>query len=293
VRKVSLIPLANAPTAKAAEDALARLRDVELFGLQAVRPNDQPWQLAVHGLADGVEDVIVTIRRLATHERVWRESKGTKPVEPPFSDDPNQNAMQQMVRGRSDLRAFLLLTDVLLDDTAKALRALGATTKATESFLALSRHLESGGAEWSAPLLPLTKEVVGLQYSLGYFRDKFVAHRGIVPVGAVYLPDGKMRLAMVGGTKSLEDRERAGREAAELMPVPGDPLDEVYDVRLDIAFLGLRHADPDRRDRLGALLQEFGAVSPDPYEISAEVASTVAHLLTKAAKTGSDASAPG
>jgi hypothetical protein len=63
------------------------------------RPGDPKWQLALHGLADGVEDVIVTIRRLRTHECLWRESMGTRPVETPILDDPNQNAMQQTVRG--------------------------------------------------------------------------------------------------------------------------------------------------------------------------------------------------
>jgi hypothetical protein len=276
---VSLIPLENAPTEADAENALGALRDKVFVRLQAARP-DPEWQLALHGLADGVEDVIVTLRRLATHERVWRESMGTKPVEPPLFDNPNHNMMQQMVRGRADLRAFILLTDVLLDDAAKALRLLGASNKATESFFALARHLENGGAEWSQPLLLLTGEIAGLQYSLGYFRDKFVVHRGLLPVTATYLPDGKVRLSLVAGTRSDADRERGGRDVAALVPVPDMPLDAVYDVRLDVAFAALRRADPVRRAKLAALLEEFGAISPDPYEAAVEVAGTLSQLFT-------------
>jgi hypothetical protein len=112
--------------------------------LQPSRP-DRELQLVLHGLADEVEDVIVTIRWLAAHERVLRDSMGTEPVEHPIPANLNQNALQQMVRARSDLPAFLLLVDVLLD-AAKALRPLGASKKATDSFYALARHLV-GSAE--------------------------------------------------------------------------------------------------------------------------------------------------
>jgi hypothetical protein len=280
---VSLVPRENAPTADLAEKALGALRDNVLVRLQAQR-SDSEWQLALHGLADGVEDLIVTLRRLASHEQVWRESMGTKPVEPPISDDPNQNAMQQMVRGRADLRSFILLADVLLDDATKALRLLGASVKPTESFFALAKHLENGGADWSKPLLPLTTEIVGVQYSLGYFRDKFVVHRGLLPVTAIYLPDGKLRLSLVAGTKSDEDRERGGREIAVVVPVPDTPLDPVFDVRLDIAFAGLRRAAPDKRTQIAKVLEEFGAVSPDSYEAAVEIAETLGTLFTVAAR---------
>jgi hypothetical protein len=278
---VSLIPREDAPTADDAENALGALRDDVFARLQGTRA-DRDWQLALHGLADGVEDVIVTIRRLATHERVWRESMGTRPVETPIFDNPNHNTMQQMVRGRADLRSFILLTDVLLDDATKALRPLGASGGPTESFFALARHLENGGADWSKPLLPLTSEVVGVQYSLGYFRDKFVVHRGLRPVTATYLPDGKVRLALAAGTKTDIERERGGREIAALIPVPDAPLDPVYDVRLDIAFAGLRRADPSHRAAIAKVLEEFGVISPDPYETAVEVAQVLGALLTVA-----------
>jgi hypothetical protein len=180
------------------------------------------------------------------------------------------------------LRGFILLSDVLLDDGAKALRLLGAPKGATESFFALAKHLENGGSAWSKPLLPLAEEVVGLQYSLGYFRDKFVVHRGLIPVTAMYLPDGKIRLMLIAGTKSDRDRERAGRELATLIPVPDMPLDPVYDVRLDIAFAALRRANQAQRAKLAALLEEFGAISPDPYEACIEVAETLTRLFTLA-----------
>ncbi len=275
---MSLVPRENAPTSVDAENALARLRDGVLLPLQAKRQNTE-WQLALHGLADGVEDVIVVVRRLGTHETVWRDSFGTKPVEPPFSENPNHNSMQQMVRGRADLRAFLLLVDVLLDDAVKALRVLGASKAATDSFNTLTRHLENGGAAWSQPLLPLTEELAGVQHSLGYFRDKFVVHRGLHPVGAIYLPDGRIRLKLVGGTKSADDLARGGKALAQILPVMDIPLEEVHDVRLDLAAAGMRRADPEQRRKLAAILEEFGAISPDPYEAALEVADVVARLL--------------
>jgi hypothetical protein len=277
---MSLIPLEVAPTADA-EAALGALRDDVFVRLQGAR-EDRRWQLTLHGLADEVEDVIVTVRRLAAHERVWRDSMGTRPIEPPIAENPNHNAMQQMVRARADLRSFLLLVDVLLDNGAKALRPLGASKKATESFHALARHLEAGGSAWSTPLLPLTPEIIAHQYSIGYFRDKFVVHRGLLPVGGVFLPDGKVRLMLIAGTKSLEDLARGGREAATILPVPADPLDAVHDVRLDIAFAALRTADDERRGRLAHLLEEFGATSPDPYEAAVEVAETLGKLVATA-----------
>lgn len=275
---MGLVPRQDAPAAIDAENALGRLRDGVLTRLQR-EWTDVRWQLALHGLQDGVEDVIVTIRRLAAHENVWRESHGTRPTEPPFSDNPNQNAMQQMVRGRADLRAFLLLIDVLLDDAVKALRLRGAAKKVTESFNALVRHLQDGGAEWSRQLSPLTDELAGVQYSLGYFRDKFVVHRGLLPVGAIYLPDGRIRLGLAGGTKSKEDLARAGRMLADLMPVMDVPLEEPYDFRLDLAFAAMRVADRERREKLAAVVEEFGAVSPDPYEAAIEVAAALEKLL--------------
>jgi hypothetical protein len=279
---MSLVPREDAPTAEDAEEALRRLRDEVFIRLQPSR-RDRDWQLALGGLADEVEDVIVTIRRLATHERVWRESKGTSPVEPPISHDPNENMMQQMARGRSDLRAFILLLDVLLDNAAKALRPLGASKRATENFLKLTEHLEASGACWSRALRPLAAELAGLQWSIGYFRDKFVAHRGLLPVGAIYLPDGKIRLGLVGGTKSPAELARGGRELARVVPVLDNPLDPVYDVRLDIAFAALR-ADPERREDLKALLEEFGAISPDPYETAIEVADALDRLFKTAGR---------
>ncbi len=284
---MSLIPLANAPTADDAENELGRLRDRVFVGLRTVRP-EKTWQLALHGLSDEVEDIIVVIRRLATHERVWRESMGTRPEEPPHSDNPNHNTMQQMARGRADLRAFLLLVDVLLDNTVKALRLLGAPKKPTESLSALAHHLENGGAEWSKPLLPLAPELNGLQYSLGYFRDKFVVHRDLHPVTAMYLPDGKIRLSLLRGTKGYDDLARGGREVAALLPVPDAALDEMYDVRLDLAFAALRRAEPDVRSKLKAVLNEFGAVSPDPYEAALEVAETLEKLLLTAVEPTCD-----
>lgn len=278
---MSLVPHENAPSADDAEVALGRLRDDVFVRLQLSRP-DREWRLALHGLADDVEDVMVTIRRLAAHERVWQDSMGTRPAEPPISDNPNHNAMQQMVRGRSDIRAFLLLVDVLLDDAAKALRPLGASRNATESFYALTRHLEAGGASWSRPLLGLAAELAGLQYSIGYFRDKFVAHRDLLPVGPIFLPDGKIRLSLIGGTGSTEDLERGGRELASLLPVPDAQLDPVHDVRLDIAFAALRRADQASRSKLTALLEEFGAISPDPYEAAIEVAEALGRLFITA-----------
>jgi hypothetical protein len=260
---------------------LGTLRDQVFARLQSAGPQPE-WGLALHGLADGVEDVIVTVRRLASHERVWHDSKGTKPAEPPVFDDPNQNAMQQMLRGRSDLRGFILLSDVLLDDAVKALRLLGASKRATKSFFALVKHLEAGGAAWSKPLLPLTEALAGLQYSLGYFRDKFVVHRGLLPVTAIYLPDGKVRLQLLAGTKSARDLERGGRAIAALIPVSDTPLDPVYDVRLDIAFAALQRADQAERAKLAALLDKFGAISPDPFETGVEVAETLTCLFTLA-----------
>jgi hypothetical protein len=278
---MGLVPRQNAPTAIDAENALGRLRDGVLTRLQREWAN-VPWQLALHGLQDGVEDVLVTIRRLAAHESVWRDSRGTRPTEPPFSDNPNQNAMQQMVRGRADLRTFLLLIDVLLDDAVKALRLRGAPKNRTESFNALITHLEDGGAVWSRPLLPLTNELAAVQYSLGYFRDKFVVHRGLLPVVAIYLPDGRIRLGLVGGTKSDDDRARAGRLLADLMPVMDVPLEEPYDFRLDLAFAAMRVADRERRKKLATVVEEFGAVSPDPYEAAIEVAAALEKLFVVA-----------
>jgi hypothetical protein len=280
---MSLVPAENAPTADDAENALGALRDSVIIPLQT-QSRSRDWHLALDGLADGVEDVIVTVRRLASHERVWRESMGTKPVEPPISANPNHNTMQQMVRGRADLRSFILLADVLLDDATKSLRSLGALSKATGSFFALAKHIENGGADWSRPLLPLASDLIGLQYSLGYFRDKFVVHRGLIPVTAIYLPDGKVRLSLAAGTKTDADRERGGREVASVVPVPDMPLDSVYDVRLDIAFAALRRAEPAKRAQIGKLLEEFGAISPDPYETAVEIAETLGGLLVTAAR---------
>jgi hypothetical protein len=284
---MGLVPTQNAPSSKDAERELGVLHDEVIPQLQELRSN-QLWRVALVGLADEVMDVIIPIRRLAVHERVWRESWGTKPSEPPIFDDPNQNTMQQMARARADLRSFVLLIDVLLDDAAKALRPLGASRRATESFRALARHLEQGGSDWSKPLLPLTREIVGLQFSIGYFRDKFVAHRGHIPLGGVYLPDGRVRLMLIGGTFSEKDLVRGGREAAALMPVPDNPLDPVYDVRLDIAFAGLKVADPERRKQLAGLLEEFGAVSPDPYETAIEVSEVISDLFRAMVSAGSD-----
>jgi hypothetical protein len=63
------------------------------------------------------------------------------------------------------------------------------------------------------------------------------------------------------------------------MPVPAEPLDPAYDVRLDIAFAGLKTAKGERRKELAELLEEFGAVSPDPYETAIDVAEVVGALL--------------
>ena len=283
---MGLVPTKNAPSAADAERALSVLRDEVLLQLQGARSN-QLWGLALSGLADEAMDVIVFIRRFGAHERVLLESWGTRPSEPPIFDDPNQNTMQQMARARADLRSFILLIDVLLDDAAKALRPLGAGKKATQSFRALASHLEQGGSDWSKPLLPLTRETVGLQYSIGYYRDKFVANRGLIPLGGVYLPDGRVRLMLIGGTQSPEDLARGGQKAAALMPVPADPLDPVYDVRLDIAFAGLKAAKAGRRRELAELLEEFGAVSPDPYEAAIEVAEVISDLLRAMVSVGS------
>jgi hypothetical protein len=71
---------------------------------------------------------------------------------------------------RADLRSFILLSDVLLDDAVKVLRVLGVSKKATKGFRAMVDHLEGDDAEWSRPLRPLAARLAGVQHSIGYFR---------------------------------------------------------------------------------------------------------------------------
>lgn len=111
-----------------------------------------------------------------------------------------------------------------------------------------------------------------------------MVHRGLAPVTAIYLPDGKVRLSLAAGTRTDADRERGGREIATVIPVPDMPLDPMYDVRLDIAFAGLRRAQPETRAQIAKILEEFGAISPDPYETAIEIAETTGRLLATAAE---------
>jgi hypothetical protein len=67
-----------------------------------------------------------------------------------------------------------------------------------------------------------------------------------------------------------------------LVLAPDEQLDAVHDVRLDIAFAALRRADPSLRSKLTDLLEEFGAISPDPYEAAIEVAEGLDHLFITA-----------
>jgi hypothetical protein len=60
------------------------------------------------------------------------------------------------------------------------------------------------------------------------------------------------------------------------------PLEEPYDFRLDLAFLAMRVADRGRRKKLAAVVEEFGAVSPDPYEAAIEVAAPLERLFVLA-----------
>jgi hypothetical protein len=270
----------GAPTAGEAEDALAHLRR-DVLRRAAEGRDERAWHLALHGISDGAGDLIVTIRRLAAHEKVWRDSFGTQPVEPPIFHDPNENAREQMERGRADSRAFLLVADILLDDAVQALRAVDAPRKHTESLQTLAGHLESGGDAWSERLLPIADDLRAIQWSLGYFRDKFVVHRDGRTVAPIYLPDGRVRLGLVGGLVSPEDRARGGARLAEILGgfVPATPLEEVYDLRLDVAFRGMRVASPEQRRELREVLTEFGAVSPDPYETAVEIADVIGQLL--------------
>jgi hypothetical protein len=282
---VSLIPYEVAASASEAENALRNLRSEILPQAAARWDDDSNWFEALHGVGDAVGDVLVATARLADHQAKW-----TKDILPRVRAGGQRSVLdlnEYLDRGRADLRSFLLLTDVLLDDVAKVLCLRGAPRKKTSSFRALVEHLESDPeTPWSSGLRQLASNLNAIQQSVGYFRDKFVAHRDVRPVTAVYLPDGGIRLQFLAGQEREELRRQGGVEAAELLGTSDEPLDAQHDMRIEIALAGLRVAEPEQRRRLAAFLTKYGAISPDPFQTAVDVADAIADMFR--AVCGSD-----
>lgn len=191
---------------------------------------------------------------------------------------------------RAATRSALLTADVLTDTAVRCLRPihrLSASHDHTESLSAFVKHLENGGAPWSARYLRLHEDLARLHYSLGVFRDWFVAHHRMTPLMPVVSHDGRA-VGLVpdpSGPRDAASNAEGARLLASVIPSIDDaPLHPTFDERVLKAFEALPDLSDDDRRVVRRVIEQRAVVSPDVIEVASTVAQCIQSIYTVAPK---------